>query len=81
MMLMQVVAVSQAAATVRQLVLRTIPQDEAVIDAIEDDGRRVVIRFRLVVDPVLVTARMDDVTDALARAGHIRDVVPMLRLI
>jgi len=69
------------AESVRQVVLRALSSDEAMIDAIEDDGRQVTIRFRLVVDPVLMTERMDEVADSLARAGHRRAVLPMLRLI
>lgn len=69
------------AGAVRQMVLRSIWPEEAVIDAIEDDGRKVVIRFRLVIDPVLLSDRMDELADALARAGHVREVLPILRLI
>lgn len=69
------------AESVRQVVLRALSSDEALIDAVEDDGRQVTVSFRLVVDPVLMTARMDEVAEALARAGYPRAVLPMLRLI
>jgi len=69
------------AESVRQVVLRALSPDEAMIDTVEDDGRQVTVSFRLVVDPVLMTERMDEVAEALARAGHRRAVLPMLRLI
>lgn len=68
-------------ALVRQVVSRTLSPEEVMVEAIEDDGRQVTLRFRLVVDPVLLTQRMKDVERALSRAGHARKVLPMLRLI
>lgn len=66
---------------IHSVVRRMLPQDEAVIREIADDGCVVTIHFELVVDPVLLTDRVRQLEGALARAGVVRKVLPMLRLI
>lgn len=64
-----------------RIVLNHFTSEEAELDAVADDGRQVTLSFALVIDPVLVTERIEEASRALASAGHRRSILPMLRLL